>query len=156
MRRLSSLLIAIAIAVGLWTAAIYTQGVQCGGSFVPSMNCTIGGRWYFTSRTSSVGTTSQGPIPFQVRDQNGSPQDVTGITSVVRDLTNAEVLAINATPITVVPAPGAGYYVDVLAVDGIFNYTTAYSSGSNMKLFYGSRTGGNAASASMTVSGWLV
>lgn len=146
----------LATLSGLWVVAVQTQGVQCGGSFVPSLNCTISGRWLWTNTTALGGSLTQGPIPFQVRDQNGNPQDVTGIISRTTDLTNANVLALMGTPITVVPAPGAGYYVAVLSVDVIFNYTAAYTGGANMALYYGSRAAGNRASSVITVSGLLV
>lgn len=156
MRKLAVLLSGTAVLVGLWVTAVATQGVQCGGSFVPSLNCTVSGRWLWTNTTTSVGTTTQGPIPFQVPDQNSNPVDVTGIVSRTTDLTNAQVLALNTTPVTVVPAPGAGYYVTVLSVDLIFNYTTAYSSGSDLALYWSSRSAGNRASAVITASGLLV
>lgn len=139
----------------LWVTAIQAQVVQCGGSFVPSSNCIIGGRWYFTNTVNSAGTTAQGPIPFQVRDQNSAAVDVTGIISRVTTLTNAQILAMGTTPVTVVPAPGAGYYVDVIAVSLAFNYTAAYTSGGDMRLYWGSNLLGNAASATITASGLL-
>lgn len=70
-------------------------------------------------------------------------------------LTNAQVLALDATPITLVAAPGSGYYVDVIGAAVLFDYTAAYSGGSNLQLFWGSRTAGNAASAAITASGFL-
>lgn len=146
----ASLIVALAL-VGLWVTAVQTQVVQCGGSFVPSLNCTISGRWNFTNTTSSVNTTSQGGIPFQV-----GGVDATGVVSLTTTLTHAQLLAINLTPVTVVPAPGAGYYVDVISVNLAFNYTTAYTGGSDLRLFYGSRGAGNAASAAITASGLLV
>lgn len=155
-KQLAIWLSALSIFAGLWVVAVQTQAVQCGGSFVPSLNCTVSGKWYFTSQTTSVNTTTQGPIPFQVRDQNNAAVDVTGIISRTTDLTNAQVLALNTTPITVVPAPGAGYYVTVLSVDLVFNYTTAYSSGSDLALYWTSRSAGNRASSVITVSGLIV
>ena len=153
-KRLLYAALAVAVLSGVWVSLIEAQGVQCGGSFVPSLNCTISGRWYFTNQTTAAATTSQGPIPFQVKDQNSNPVDVTGIVSRVTDLTDAQVLTLGSTPVTVVPAPGAGYYVDVIGVTVIFNYTATYSNGANMALFYGTRQ--NAlASASITASGLL-
>lgn len=140
----ASLVLALLLAVGV--ARLGSQ-TQCGGSFLPSLNCLISGYWNFTNATSA-----QGELPFKA---NGTP--VTGIVSKVTDLTNAQVLALNSTPITVVPAPGAGYYVDVITVDLIFNYTGAYTvgSGDDLRLYYASRTGGNAASASIETTGFL-
>lgn len=148
--------VALAVLASLWGVAVETQGVQCGGSFVPSLNCTVSGRWLWTNTLAINGGRTQGPIPFQVNDQNNTPQDVTGIISRATDLTNAQVLALNTTPITVVPAPGAGYYISVVRVDLAFNYTGAYTSGSDMKLYWTSRTAGNAASGTIAVSGLLV
>ena len=154
-RKLLTLLLGVTALVGLWVTAVATQGVQCGGSFVPSLNCTVSGRFYFTNLTTGAGLTSQGPIPFQVRDQNSNPADVSGIVSRVTTLTNTQILTLGTVPVTVVPAPGAGYFVDVIAVSLAFNYTAAYTAGADMRLFYGSASGGNAASAVITASGLL-
>src|SRR3990167_3088341 len=151
MRKFLGAALLLAALVGLWAEAVATQAVQCGGSFVPSLNCIVSGRFNFTNTTTAAGTTSQGPIPFQA-----GGTDVTGIVARVTDLTNAQVLALNNTAVTVVAAPGAGYYVDVISVNLIFNYTTAYTSGSDLRLYYGSRTAGNAASATITASGLIV
>lgn len=140
----------LAAILAIWSVGVETQVVQCGGSFVPSLNCTISGRWNYTNSTNAAGLTSQGPIPFQA---GGS--DVTGIVSRVTDLTNAQALTLGSAPVTVVPAPGTGYYVSVARVDVIFNYTAAYATGGDMRLFWGTRTGGNAASALITASGLL-
>lgn len=157
MKRLIALTLAVLAVVALWVTAVATQGVQCGGSFVPSLNCTVSGRWLWTNTRTGANTTSQGPIPFQVNDQNGNPRDVTGIISRIVDLTNADVLALPTTPFTVVPAPGAGYMVSVIASELFFNYTGAYTSGpTNLRLYYGSRTSGVPASGTVTVSGLLV
>lgn len=155
-RKLLGLGLATVTLIALWVTAVATQGVQCGGSFVPSLNCSISGRWLWTNTRTLAGTTTQGPIPFQVNDQNGNPQDVTGIISRATVLTNAQVLALNFTPITVVPAPGAGYFVDVIGVSLVFDYTAAYTGGTDLRLYWGSRTTGNAASALITVSGFIV
>ena len=146
----------LAILASLWGVAVQTQGVQCGGSFIPSLNCTISGRWLWTNTLTKVGTRTQGPIPFQVSDQNGTPQDVTGILSRVTDLTNAQVLALNTTPVTVVPAPGVGFVTTVVNVQYYFNYTAAYSSGpTSLRLYYTSRGAGAAASGSVATNGFL-
>lgn len=72
------------------------------------------------------------------------------------NLTNAQVLALHTTPVTIVAAPGAGKIIEVLGVVVSFDYTGAYTGGSAMRLWYGSRVAGSAASASMTASGLLV
>lgn len=151
-RKLLGLFLGVTALVALWVTAVATQSVQCGGSFVPSLNCTISGRWNFTNTTSAANTTTQGPIPFQV-----GGTDVTGIISRVTDLTNAQMLLLDLVPVTVVPAPGAGYYVSIVRVDVIFNYTAAYVGGSNLRLYWGTgRAAFNAASSAITVSGLLV
>lgn len=71
-------------------------------------------------------------------------------------LTNAQVLALNNSPITVVAASGTGKVIDVIGVLICFDYTAAYTGGANMRLYYGARTTGSAASGSITVSGLLV
>lgn len=155
-RRLLAFTVVVAGLVGLWTTAVVTQGVQCGGSFVPSLNCTVTGRWLWTNTTTSAGTTTQGPIPFQVNDQNGSPRDVTGIISRIVTLTNADVLALNLTPFTVIPAPGAGYVISVVNVQYYFNYTGAYSGGpTSIALWYGTRFTGARASGLVASAGFL-
>ena len=147
---------ALAVLASLWGVAVQTQGVQCGGSFVPSLNCTVSGRWLWTNTLTKVGTRTQGPIPFQVNDQNGTPQDVTGILSRTVDLLNADILALNLTPYVVIPAPGAGFVTSVVNVQYYFNYTGAYSSGPTaIRLFYTSRSAGAAASGSVATSGFL-
>lgn len=153
MRKLFGALLLLGALVGLWTTAVVTQTVQCGGSFVPSLNCIVSGRWNFNNTTTSAGLTSQGPIPFQA-----GGTDVTGIISRVTTLTHTQILGLNAAAggVTVVEAPGAGYYVDVISVNLIFNYTTAYTSGSDLRLYYGGRQSGNAASATITASGLIV
>jgi hypothetical protein len=70
-------------------------------------------------------------------------------------LTNAQVLALGATPVTLVAAPASGYYVDVIGVTVGAHYVATYTGGSDLKLFWGSRTAGNAASSVITASGLL-
>ena len=138
MRKLLGVLALIGTVVGLWTTAVVTQTVQCGGSFVPSMNCVVSGRWNFSSLDSVSGL----PYPFQVAGVTAS-----GVVSRTTNLTNGQILAINTTPITVVPAPGGGKYVDVIGVFLYFDYTGAYTGGSALRLWYTNRGTGPAASA---------
>lgn len=70
-------------------------------------------------------------------------------------LTNAQVLALTTTAVTIVPAPGANLITDVVGVSLIFNYTAAYTSGQAIKLWYGNRGSGSAASSSITAAGFL-
>lgn len=72
------------------------------------------------------------------------------------NLTNAQVLAIHNTPVTMIPAPGAGLVIDVIGVLASFDYTGAYTGGANLRMYYGNRTTGSAASSAITVSGFIV
>lgn len=83
----------------------------------------------------------------------------TGAMRVVNDritLTNAQVLALNTTAVQVIAAPGSGYFVDVIDGAILFNYTAAYATmTSDLRLYYTSRTGGNAASSLIETTGLL-
>ena len=72
-------------------------------------------------------------------------------------LTNAQVLALNTTAVTVIAAPGAGYVIDVLDGMLIFNYTGAYTVGANddLRLWYTDRGTGPAASNVIETTGFL-
>ncbi len=147
-RILLALTVTAPIAVMLLFMAaprIIAQDVQCSGSFTPSFNCVISGLWDYTSTAVTAY-----PVPFKAYGA-----EVTGITSVVKDLTNAEVLALNTTPVTIIPAPGSGKFIDVIGASLEFNYTGAYSSVANLRLFYSTRLTGAAASAVITGSGFL-
>lgn len=59
-------------------------------------------------------------------------------------LTNAQMLALRATPVSAVDAPGAGFYHEVLSFQMFFDYTGAYTeSDDNIGLLWG--TAGTAA-----------
>jgi len=144
MRTLKRLALGLLAAVGLGLVlhpAAVAQTVGCGGAFVPTFNCLIQGLWDFTPQNS----TTAYDVPFKA---NGS--EATGVVSKVVDLTNAQVLALNKTGVSVIAAPGIGKSIDVIGVTLIFNRTGAYTSAQNVRLFYGSRTSGNAASAVIT------
>ena len=72
----------------------------------------------------------------------GTPGAATLVNGRVT-LTNAQVLDLGDTAVTVAAAPGAGYVIDVLDGMLIFNYTAAYTVGStaDAKLWYTNRTG---------------
>lgn len=123
--------------VGLWTTAVVTQTVQCGGSFVPSLNCIISGRWNLTS----LDTVSGLPFPFQVAGVTA-----TGVVSRTVNVSHASILTLGTTAVSLVPAPGAGKYIDVIAASFYFDYTTAYTGTSDLRLYYTNRTTGAAAS----------
>lgn len=138
-RRLLGASLILAALLGIWATRASTQVVQCGGAFVPALNCLVSGFWNFT-KTNGLATSL--PTPFQVAGVS-----VTGSTSYRTTLTNAQVLALGTTRIIVVPAPGANKYIDVIGVTLFFDYTGAYTGGSNLQLWYTNRGTGPAASA---------
>lgn len=149
MRTIKRLVCGVIAAVGLVLVlhpSAVAQTVSCSGSFLPTMNCLVSGLWDFTP----AGAQTAYDVPFKA---NGS--EVTGIVSKVVDLTNAQVLALNATPVTLVAAPGVGHYVDVVSISLVFKYTGAYTSPQNVRCYYTSRISGNACSATITGSGFF-
>ena len=151
MARMRKTLLGVALVVGLmvmFRPSATMQDVNCNGSFTPSFNCIVTGLWDFIPSVQS----NTYPVPFKAF---GS--EVTGIQSATIDLTNAQVLALWSTPVTVVAAPGSGKSVDVVGATLAFKYTGAYTSvsGNNLRLYYTSRQANNAASASITSLGFL-
>lgn len=144
-RLLGGVIVAMGVGLVLHPAAVM-QTVGCSGSFTPSFNCLIPGLWDFTP----INPTTAYDVPFKA---NGS--EATGVVSKVVDLTNAQVLALNVTPITLVAAPGIGKYIDVISVNFVFKYTGAYTSPLDVRCYWGSRGAGNACSATLTGSGFF-
>ena len=72
-------------------------------------------------------------------------------------LTNAQILALGSTPITIVAAPAAGKFIETLGGTISFASTSAaYTLNSNnIALYYTSRGGGNRASNTITAAGLL-
>ena len=70
-------------------------------------------------------------------------------------LTNAQVLDLRDTPITVIPATGAGSVVDVIGVVVGFDYAAAYTGGADLRMYYGNYVSGSAASG-LIASGCFV
>lgn len=138
----------IALTLAFGGVSYVAAQTQCGGSFLPNLNCVVSGFWNWTHLNSLTSL----PEPFQA---NG--QTVTGIVSKSVDLSNSQVLALNTTAIPILPAPGAGKYYEVVQWCAAFNYTAAYSSisGNNLQLYYGTRTGGSAAATAITALGFL-
>ncbi len=132
------------VAVVLLHPAAIAQQIACAGSFTPQQNCLIPGTWNFAPTN---GTTAY-DVPYWA---NGS--EATGVVSKVVDLTDAQVKLLGTTPVTLVAAPGIGKFVDVISISVIFKYTAAYSSVGDVRCFWGSRTTGNACSATITASG---
>ncbi len=149
MRTLKRLALGLVTAIGLGLLlhpAAFAQTVGCGGSFTPAFNCLINGLWDFTPASPLTAYD----VPFKA---NGS--EATGVVSKVVDLTNAQVLALGQTAVTIIPAPGVGKSIDVVGVTLVFKWTAAYTSPQNVRLFYGSRQSGNSASALITGSGFF-
>lgn len=124
----------------------FLSAQQSGGSFLPTFNYLITGLWTFTP----ANPTTAYDVPFKA---NGV--EVTGVVSKVVDLSNAQVLALGTTPVTLVAAPGVGHYIDVISINLVFNYTAAYSSVGDVKCYWGSRIAGNACSPAITASGFF-
>lgn len=122
------------------------EAQQSGGSFLPGFNYLITGLWNFTPANA----TTAYDVPFKT---NGV--EATGVVSKVVDLTNAQVLLLGTVPVTLVAAPGLAKYVDVISVNLIFDYTAAYSSVKDVRCYWGNRNSGNAASATVTASGFF-
>lgn len=73
-------------------------------------------------------------------------------------LTNAQMLDLDTTPVTIIPDPGDGYVASVLRVELLFDYTGAYTGGSDLRLYYINRTSasGTAASGLLTTTSCVV
>jgi len=73
------------------------------------------------------------------------------------ELTNAQILALNATPITAIAAPGAGKVIEIVKVVGVHDYATAafggIAEGEDLNLCY--TNGSGAVLASLETTGWL-
>jgi hypothetical protein len=51
----------------------------------------------------------------------------TGVLTATGTITNAQMLAIETTPVQIVPAPGAGYVIEFISAALFFDYTAAYT-----------------------------
>ena len=100
---------------------------------------------------STRGTLGSGDLSIGWGTSSAESVRVRSVT-----LTNAQILAIHTTAVTIIPAPGAGLAIDVIGVLTSFDYTAAYTSGANLRLYYGSIGSGTAASSAITVSGFIV
>lgn len=106
----------------------------------------------FTKTDGSVGTTTY------LNEGSASSADFNPVVTTAQAgvvgyaevaLTNAQVLALRATPITLVAAPGAGLVLQLLSAVLIFDYTGAYTeTADNLAIKY---TNGSGAAASQTI-----
>ena len=110
-----------------------------------AMTCSLG----VILRAQSIG-----PVPAIV---NGGRLDRRLIQQAYKVLTNAQILALWSTPVTIIPAQGTGTITEVVGGVLSFAETGTYSSvsGNNLKLYYTSRWAGNAATPTMTMLGFL-
>jgi hypothetical protein len=108
------------------------------------------------AQAQAINTVSKGPVGVGSLVLGIGTASAEQLYVAKTTLTNAQVLALGTTAVSVIPAPGAGRTIDVIGVFIGFDYTAAYTGSANLRLYYGDRTSGSAASASITVSGLLV
>ena len=76
-----------------------------------------------------------------------------GVQRQVVTLTNAQVLALNATPVLLLPAPGTGLFYDVLKATLVDENTgTAYASGGVLTVGYGTTAATNALASTVAAA----
>lgn len=122
-----------------WSAAGDPVYVGTAGGFSKNANGTPIG-YVQTKATSGV-------VVIDFRSVEGISGDL--IQFVDGKLDNAEMLALRATPKTLVPAPGAGYYLEFVSLQLLFDYTGAYTeTADNMAVKYGD---GSGAAVSQTI-----
>lgn len=148
---MKNLIKAVALAAGLSLVLMVSVSVprlmaqpppqQCGGAFVPTLNCIVAGIFNF---------------------QNGVQLGGSNFHTATVTLSNAQFIALTTTPINVIPlcsVASVPYCIpaNFVAVPlyGVvtFNEFATYGGGSDLKLFYTSRGAGNAASGTITFAG---
>ncbi|CAM6004576.1 unnamed protein product, partial [Sphagnum balticum] len=99
---------------------------------------------------TSLGAVVPGAVPKQVYYLGGSNGPLNLDTDLSRgflQLTSAQILALNSTPITIVPAPGAGYIIDVISAAAMLTFnTTAYTGTNALQIQYTNGSGAVTAS----------
>lgn len=138
---------------GVWeSGGLNTSGKAVGdpvylgasGAYTFTQPTGVGVRQQRVGAVSRVDATN-GAIAWDcvtLRDVNPSGQAGVQVAQVA--LTNAQILALRATPVEIVPAPGAGYKLILLALELEFDYTAAYTivnAGDDLKLRYNNAAG---------------
>lgn len=124
----------------------YNELVDAFNATVPSLG--EGKLDSLSEYTSGAGVDIEGVV---LKDDSISlTSGVAELTKMV-SLTSANLLAMNATPVTVVAAPGAGYALDFVSAVLIYDSTlTAYVNGGVITINYGS--GGAAVSTNLAAT----
>lgn len=107
------------------------EGFAKGALFIKS-NAADGTKGLYENQ----GTTTDADFNL-IGSISGSEIDATLIQYATVTITNAEMLALRATPKTLVAAPGAGYMLEFISAELLFDYTGAYTeSDDNMAVRY--------------------
>jgi hypothetical protein len=94
-------------------------------------------------------TSLDGTESFEGQDGTGSFQatlatliaELNPVKQVTVEISSAELLAIHTTPKEIVPAPGAGFYIQIIGASAVFFVaTTAYNIGDDQKLVFHDRS----------------
>ena len=128
---------------GLQEALNYVANVVGGGTVV------VGSKWTQLGGTTAMLAAATVGSTVSIEDQRGGV--ATQANTVTVALTNVNMLALNATPITVVPAQGAGTLIEIVSMvfDAKFK-TAAFAGGSAIGLKYGAA--GTACSATIATT----
>jgi hypothetical protein len=115
-----------------------------------------------TGPTGPAGGDSVVPGPTGPTGPAGAASTVTGPTgptgpasTVVRQvavsLSSADILALNTTPVTIVPAPGVGFWIKpIMVVFNVSTGSTLYSGGTSANLYYTNSSGSSIGTAVTT------
>lgn len=152
MRKLLAVLalLAVVAVVGIGSqvnAADYAARAVYGVRFLPvatvPLNCSSTGRYCLWLDTSGV------------LHQYADGAEVAITRQQTTTLTNAQMLALRAAPITVVTAPGAGKWIEFVSAVLIFNHTGNYTTSTDPLQFKYVDGSGQAASESIDESDFL-
>jgi hypothetical protein len=96
----------------------------------------IDAKWVAGGGTQAMIDAATVPAGVSIVDNRAGAEGTVQTATVT--LTNTQTLGMEATPVLVIPAPGSGYYIDV--IDGTLlnnNTGTAYANGGAIQLSYG-------------------